>query len=162
MRVRIVKQTLNAIWRYRILMKGHEDSSYAFQMISHKVMRYLVPFFLMAVSISNAFLVDTENMLAFFDRRWEWPTAETFWAQLLALSLMGQIAFYLAAVIGYVLNRLGIKRLGPLALPAYFVLVNMAVLFAMMKSVGGENYVVWEPNREAEATKIDNLHPLRG
>ena len=162
MRVRIVKQTLNALWRYRTLMKGREDGSYAFQMISHKVMRYLVPFFLMAVLISNAFLVDTEDVLALFDRRWDWPTVETFWPQLLALSLVGQIAFYLAAAFGYVLNRLGIKRLGPLALPVYFVLVNMAVLFAMVKSVGGENYVVWEPNRDTETTKIDNLHPLRG
>ncbi len=162
MRVRIVKQTLNAIWRYRSLMKGHEDGSYAFQMISHKVMRYLVPFFLLAVLISNCFLVEPNDLLALFERRWDWPTADTFWPQLLTLSLVGQVLFYLAAAFGYVLNRLGIKRLGPLALPVYFVLVNLAVLFAMVKSVGGENYVVWEPNRDAETAKMDNLHPMRG
>jgi cellulose synthase/poly-beta-1,6-N-acetylglucosamine synthase-like glycosyltransferase len=162
MRVRIVKQTLNALWRYRRLMKGDENGTYAFQMISHKVMRYLVPFFLLAVFISNYFLVDAKDLLALLHQQWQWPTAETFWSQFFTVTLVGQIVFYLTATFGYILNRLGIKRLGPLALPVYFVLVNLAVVFALVKSIGGENYVVWEPNRNPEAANIDQLHPLRG
>lgn len=155
MRVRIVKQTLNAIGRYRTLLSWRENSSFAFQMISHKVMRYLVPFFLLAVFVSNFFLVDQHGLSSLLSGNQQWLTFAQFWPKLVLLTFAGQCAFYLAAALGYTLNKLGIKRLGPLALPVYFVLVNLAVMVAILKSTGGDNYVSWEPTRETETTKMD-------
>ena len=39
-------------------------------------------------------------------------------------------------------------KLGPLALPYYFVLVNAASPIAFLKFMRGEPHVVWEPLRD--------------
>jgi cellulose synthase/poly-beta-1,6-N-acetylglucosamine synthase-like glycosyltransferase len=157
MRVRIVKQTLNAIGRYLTMLNWRENGSFIFQMISHKVMRYLVPFLLLALLVSNYFLVDWNDLSALLHHPLEWLTRSAFWMKGFLLTFIGQCLFYLTALFGYGLNRLGIKPLGPLALPVYFVLVNWAVLVAVMKTTSGENYVVWEPNREAEKATVEPL-----
>lgn len=160
MRVRIVKQTVNAIGRYRALLNWRDNGSFAFQMISHKVMRYLVPFFLLAVFVSNYFLLDLDGLFSLLRGNFQWLTFAEFEPKLVMFAFVSQCLFYLAAAFGYALNKLGIKRLGPLALPVYFVLGNLAVLIAILKPTSGNNYTVWEPTREAETTEIDAIRQL--
>lgn len=141
MRVRIIKQTLGALSRYRSLFSWRHNLSYSFQMISHKIMRYLVPFFLITVFASNLVLVGEHPIFEF--------------------TFMAQLALYSMALAGWELNNLGFRRLGPLAFPYYFLLVNTAVLIAILKSIMGERYVIWEPIREAEKQKIETINQFR-
>ncbi len=141
MRVRIIKQTLNALSRYRSLFSLHRHRSYSFQMISHKIMRYLVPFFLIAAFVSNLILVGQHPILDF--------------------TLTAQISLYSLALVGWTLTNLGFRRLGPLAFPYYFLLVNTAILVAILKSITGERYVVWEPIREADKPKIEPIRQFQ-
>jgi cellulose synthase/poly-beta-1,6-N-acetylglucosamine synthase-like glycosyltransferase len=127
MRVRVIAQTYTDLWRHRALMNPARAGFYAVELLSHKVMRYLVPVFLLLVFVSTAWLAP---------RSW-------FFAALFA----GQVLFYAAAALGWLLERAGV-RFKPLALPHYFVLANLASVIAFYKFARGERYARWEPIRE--------------
>lgn len=132
MRVRIIEQTINAIQRYSRLLDARKHGMFMFQMFCHKTLRYAVPALLVLAFIANsfAFKAGPFYQCAFF----------------------AQLLFYCAALIGRLGARLGVK-LGPLALPYYFVLVNTAVVVAFMKFMRGEAHVVWEPARDWAQTE---------
>jgi hypothetical protein len=98
-------------------------------MISHKVLRYCVPFFLIATFLSNLLLVGSSEI---YD-----------------IAFAGQTAFYLMAVLGWICDRLEL-RIGPLGFPYYFALANAASLVAFLKFMRGEAHIVWEPIRETK------------
>ena len=128
MRVRVIKQTLSALSRYRRALNPFEHKTFALQMISHKVLRYLVPFALILALVASG-----------------WASGSVEWMR---FAFLGQIAMYVAAMVGFAGARLKI-RLGPLAIPYYFVLINAASLVAFLKALYGETYVVWEPVRDS-------------
>src|SRR5678816_963327 len=55
-RVRIITQTLADLWRNRDVLNPFRKGFYAVQLLSHKVMRYLVPLFMIAVLVTSAVL----------------------------------------------------------------------------------------------------------
>ena len=126
-RVRIISQTFADLWRNRSVLNPFRSGFYAVQLWSHKLMRYLVPVFLIAILIAAAFLV----------RR------NAFYAAVFVM----QVAFYLAALVSWALERLGVT-FSLLALPQYFVITNLASLIAFVKFLTGERYTRWEPSRE--------------
>ena len=126
-RVRIISQTFADLWRNRSVLNPFRSGFYAVQLWSHKLMRYLVPVFLIAIFIASAFLA-TRN--AFY-----------------AVVFVTQVAFYLAALVSWLLERMGVT-FGLLALPQYFVITNLASLIAFVKFLTGERYTRWEPSRE--------------
>jgi len=132
MRVRVIEQTMTAMRRYHEVLSVRRHGMFAFQMISHKVLRYGVPFFLIAAFLSNLLLVGS--------------------SEIYTLAFVGQSGFYLAAVIGWACDRLGL-RIGPLGFPYYFALTNTASLIAFLKFMRGEAHVVWEPVRETGSSK---------
>ena len=126
-RVRIISQTFADLWRNRAVLNPFRSGFYAVQLWSHKIMRYLVPVFLIALFITSGFLAPHH---AFY-----------------AVLFVGQVAFYFAALVSALLEKLGLSvRL--LALPQYFVITNLASLIAFVKFVSGESYSRWEPHRE--------------
>ena len=127
MRVRVIAQTLNDLWRHRSMMKPWRSGFYAVQLISHKVMRYAVPLFLIAILTVSVVLA-----------------AHSF---IFGLVLGAQILFYLSGLAAWLLERSGIKS-RTLALPGYFVLSNLASLIAGLQFLRGERYAHWEPMRE--------------
>ncbi|HEY0386692.1 MAG TPA: glycosyltransferase family 2 protein, partial [Pyrinomonadaceae bacterium] len=56
MRVRIITQTFTDLWRHRRMMNPLRSGFYAVQLISHKVLRYLVPLFLLLILVSSGLL----------------------------------------------------------------------------------------------------------
>lgn len=125
-RVRIITQTFSDLWRNRSMMNPFRTGFYAVELISHKVMRYLIPLFLIAILLTSLWLA---------------PHSIIF-----AIVLAGQIAFYCSAALAWLLERMGShNRL--LAIPQYFVLANLASLIAFYKFLSGERYVRWEPIR---------------
>src|SRR5215813_2280187 len=128
MRVRVIKQTMTALRRYRQVLNPFQHKMFAVQMIAHKVLRYLVPFLLITALVSSGLASGSVQWLRF--------------------AFITQLALYGAAIVGWVGERLKIK-LGPIAIPYYFVLVNAASFVAIVKALCGETYVVWEPIRDA-------------
>jgi len=125
MRVRIIAQTFNDLWRHAAMLNPFRSGFYAIQLFSHKVMRYLVPFFLMAVFVASLTLAGS----VFF-----------------RILFTAQLACYACAALAWVLDLVGIRsRL--LAFPQYFVLANIASLIALYKFLRGERYAHWEPIR---------------
>jgi cellulose synthase/poly-beta-1,6-N-acetylglucosamine synthase-like glycosyltransferase len=127
MRVRVIKQTMSALRRYSWALNPFRHRMFAIQLITHKLLRYAAPLLLISALVSSGMASDSV----------EW----------LRLAFLGQLALYGAAVIGWIGERLKIK-LGPLAIPYYFMLVNAASFVAFIKALCGESYVVWEPNRD--------------
>ena len=56
MRVRVIAQTLNDLWRNRDMMNPFKSGFFAIELISHKLLRYSVPLFLVGILLSSAFL----------------------------------------------------------------------------------------------------------
>ena len=127
MRVRVIAQTFTDLWRHRAMLNPFKSGFYSVQLLSHKVMRYAVPFFLMTI-------LGTSIVLA---------RGSVFYAIVLA----AQVSGYLAALGGWALDAAGVRhRL--LALPHYFILANLASLIGFYQFLRGERYASWEPIRE--------------
>ena len=57
MRVRVISQTFTDLWRNRKMLNPLRSGFYAVELISHKVLRYAVPLFLVSIFISSAVLM---------------------------------------------------------------------------------------------------------
>ena len=99
---------------------------FSFQIFSHKVLRYLVPEMLLAALALNIALVAGPSSAR--------PLYEAF--------LVGQVAVYLAALLGALCHRFRIRA--PLIhFPFYFVHGNAATLWGLIQYVRGERKVTW-------------------
>jgi cellulose synthase/poly-beta-1,6-N-acetylglucosamine synthase-like glycosyltransferase len=127
MRVRIITQTFTDLWRHRQMMNPLRSGFYAVQLFSHKLLRYLVPFFLLGSLAASAVLMKFSHFYAVV------PLAQ------------GMLCAGAAA--GGLLERAGVRS-PVLALPQYFILANVASVIALRKFLYGERYARWEPIRE--------------
>lgn len=128
MRVRVISQTFTDLWRNRQMMNPFRSGFYAVQLFSHKVMRYSVPLFMLGLLVSSGLLAMSST-----------PFLVIFAAQVL---------FYLSAAAAYLLERMNIKT-GPLSIPLYFVLTNIASVAGFFQFLRGERYAAWEPIRDS-------------
>jgi glycosyltransferase involved in cell wall biosynthesis len=96
---------------------------FSYQYFCHKLLRWLVPFFLAIALAANLFLAPTSGMYAFF--------------------LLGQLAFYGIAVWGWT----GGRARGRVAmLPFYFLAVNASIVVAWSRFVRRQRVVMWTPS----------------
>ncbi len=126
MRVRVISQTFTDLWRNRDMLDPLKSGFFAIELISHKVLRYAVPFILCAFLLASMLLASSS---AFYE-----------------CALIFHIVFYSLAFLGWLLERAG-KRLSLLAMPLYFVLANLASVVGFYKFLRGERYAKWEPIR---------------
>jgi cellulose synthase/poly-beta-1,6-N-acetylglucosamine synthase-like glycosyltransferase len=104
---------------------------YSLELLSHKLLRYLVPVFLLLLLASNLLLAGS---------------LKGAWVGLLLL----QLAFYGLAVLGARTHRHLNRRGKLLTLPYYFCLMNLAVLFALISVLKGERISCWLPGAGPE------------
>ena len=101
-----------------------KDFTLYFQYISHRMLRWTVtPFLLIFIFLLNILLWNTH---------WIYQ-----------LSMIGQIAFYLAALAGYFLESKSI-RLKVLFVPFYFCMMNYAVILGLIRFLNKGQKGVWE------------------
>jgi biofilm PGA synthesis N-glycosyltransferase PgaC len=93
----------------------------AFGLWSHKVIRWMVPFFLILLLVSNALLLDRTLYLVFG---------------------VLQGLFYILGGLGWLISRLGGKS-GPLAFIYYFIITNSALLVGFFRHVTGTQKPTW-------------------
>jgi glycosyltransferase involved in cell wall biosynthesis len=124
-KVRTVLRGISVFMSSLTLVNPFRHAVFAWQLLSHKLCRWLVPFAMMAAFISNAFL------------SWSSP-----WY---ALLLLGQILFYAVAVGGIVWKPL--VRFSIVRLLSFFLLVNASIFQAWIRYWSGERLILWEPSQ---------------
>jgi len=124
MRVRVVTRGIRGLLSVPTLLVPWRFAWVSFQLWSHKILRWLVPFFLLALLGSNLFL--SQNL---FYR----------------LFLPAQGLFYALTLFGLLFP---IQRLWkPLGIPLYFCTLNAAAFLSVIEVIRGKRYVVWETVR---------------
>jgi cellulose synthase/poly-beta-1,6-N-acetylglucosamine synthase-like glycosyltransferase len=98
MRVRVISRGMYGLWYMRQLFNPFKYGFVSFQLFSHKVLRWMIPFLLPLFLVSNLFLID-----------------RSFYT----LTFVVQILFYIGALGGYLLDKMG-KKAKLLALPLYY------------------------------------------
>jgi cellulose synthase/poly-beta-1,6-N-acetylglucosamine synthase-like glycosyltransferase len=127
-KVRVMTRGLNAVLLRRALLDPRRHGFYALQLFSHKVLRRLM-------AIPQLMLLGSTLRLA---RR----------SPIYALLAVAQSAVYTLGAVGLALDRRCPARHRLLALPAYFCLVNLASLQALLNVVRRRSVTRWEPRRE--------------
>ena len=130
MRVRVVVRSINGLVREAHMLNPFRYGFFSIQLLSHKVLRYLVPEFLLL-----AFVLCLA--LAF---------SHTPWARLYQLLFAVQLALYAAALLGWLCLRFKI-RAPLLHIPFYFVLANLAALWGFFRYLSGDRMVTWNTAR---------------
>jgi cellulose synthase/poly-beta-1,6-N-acetylglucosamine synthase-like glycosyltransferase len=126
MRVRVITRAMNGLAYVSSLLNPMKYPFVAFQLISHKVLRWLIPFFLAIIFVSNAFILDN----AFY-----------------RFVFLAQVVFYLSALFAWVMDKYG-KKVRILFLPLYFCVVNLASVQAIFNLIKGRKMAVWETVRK--------------
>jgi hypothetical protein len=124
-KVRTVLRGISVFMRSLALVNPFRHALFAWQLVSHKLCRWLVPFAMLAALAANAALAP----------------ASPFYRTLLVL----QVLFYAVAAAGLLWKPL--MRLAPVRLAAYFVVVNASILQAWLRYWQGERLVLWEPSK---------------
>ena len=122
-RTRIIARSLRGLWSERGVLNPLAHGLFAVQMVSHKLMRWMVPLALIAALVSSALLVDHA---------------------LYRTLLWVQLVLYGLALLGNLLPA----QLGRFALfyvPAHFCAINAGALLGLLRFVSGRRYRVWQP-----------------
>ena len=124
----MANQSMNGILHLREALNPFKYGFYGIELLSHKVLRYLVPFFLLIAFVINILLsLDSD-----------------FYKIILLL----QILFYVLAFIGYKARNLNLGRVKIFYGPFYFCLANIAVLLGAIYLISGKRITTWLPERE--------------
>lgn len=124
MRVRVVTRGMRGILTVTELLNPWKHAWVSFQLLSHKVLRWLIPLFLAMLFASNALLLSR-------------PAFRHF--------LPFQLLFYGIALLSLVLP---VHRWWkPLGFPLHFCILNAAALCSLIEVMRGAKYVVWQPVR---------------
>ena len=122
MRVRVSLRALHALDEHRFLLHPRYGV-FAFQLLVHKLLRYLMFVPLAAVLVGSALAQ----------------------GPLYRVALVGQLACYAAAGMGWLSG--GRIRARAVFVPFYFCLVNAAAGVALVRFIRGERQVLWTPRK---------------
>jgi cellulose synthase/poly-beta-1,6-N-acetylglucosamine synthase-like glycosyltransferase len=128
-KVRVMNQGLRAAFSLGPLLLPWRGGLYGVQVVSHKILRRFVPFFLVGLFVSTAWLAP---------RGWGWTALLAF-----------QCALYTLAAVGFAGRKRAWGRRRVFWVPYYFCLANAAAAAAVASIVAGVRYTEWEPDRES-------------
>jgi len=97
-----------------------------FELMSHKILRWLIGYFLIFIFLSNLFLLEKSFYFFLF---------------------IFQIIFYLLAILGYLIEKKGKKLNKLINLVYYFCGVNLAATIGVIYGIFGKQKPVWEKVR---------------
>jgi len=124
-RVRVTQQGLFGLFFMRHLLNPMRFGFLSFSLISHRLLRWWMPLFLVSLFLSNLFLINDKLYLVL---------------------LTGQLIFYISGIIGLltVKENRTFKFLHPLV---YFCMVNLAATVGLYRYSRGWKQIYWETLR---------------
>lgn len=126
-KVRIMNRGLRGVILRRGLLNPLHYGFYSLTLFCHKVLRRLVPFFLLAIFVINIFVLD------------QGPIYVT--------TALVQVTFYGWAGISYLLRNTQYGRSRIIYIPFFYCLANLAAAVAVFKLMSGKRIELWQPQR---------------
>ena len=126
-KVRTVIRGMTALFQKKELLNPFRHSTFSLFLLSHKIMRWYVPIFLVVLLVTNCFLLDQMTY---------------------RILLMLQASFYLSALLAY----FGVRMLAGLSIvrvALYFTVSNAAILLAWIRYFRGVRQEIWGPSKRA-------------
>jgi len=120
-KVRMIAGGYQTLWRHNILLNPFRHPLVAWQLISHKLLRWLVPVLLV-----------TTFLTAFAERQ----------HPVMAVALVLQGGFYSLAFCGWISQ--GLRRWMAIYVPYYFCAVNVAAAIGLWRYLIGQQSVLWQ------------------
>lgn len=123
-KVRTVLRGITVFMSSLTMLNPFRYRLFSWQLFSHKLCRWLVPFAMLSLCFSNIVLAADSVFYLY--------------------ALLFQTAFYGVAFAGMA----GKRHLNStfLKIPSFFVLVNWAILNAWLRYIGGERMIAWKPS----------------
>ncbi len=124
LKIRIISKDFRALLAHSDLLNPFRHGRTAIALFSHKLLRWLVPYFLIGLFVATILLL-----------------AHPFFRLLMGL----QFAFYAIALAGLTPRSHAFRA--PWSIPASFCLVNLAALLGTISCLAGRTSGSWEPDR---------------
>ncbi len=136
-RVRIVSRSWRGLFRVQALLNPFRFGTFSLALISHKLLRWLVPVMMTTAFVSNIFLFEAGRIYQV---------------------LFGfQVLFVLMTLVGGCFTFMGWQN-KIFQAPYYFTLSNVASLIGIYRGIRGTSQVTWEPERaRASQTGLSGL-----
>jgi len=129
-KVRISAGGIQSILRLLPLFNIFKYGWLSFQFVSHRVLRWTItPFALAIILLLNFYITLNEGFTAF--------------SNVFTILFWGQILFYVAALLGWFLENKQIK-VKVLFVPYYFFIMNLSVFMGLNRYLKGNQSVKWE------------------
>jgi cellulose synthase/poly-beta-1,6-N-acetylglucosamine synthase-like glycosyltransferase len=135
-KIRIVSRSFNAVRRAWPVLLPWNQFRHWWCLVSHKLLRWMAPVFLIVFAISTAML---------------WSSVFYRVAGFL------QLCFYGLALIGWFTRGKGPRFI---YLPYYFCVVNLASFLGLLKSLGGSLSSTWQTVRQDEVLAADTANSI--
>lgn len=124
-KVRTVLRGITAVARNPDVLNPFRYGLFAWQVWSHKILRWAVPIFLVGLLLTSAVLAHTGGLYA--------------------AAFAGQVAFYGIALGAHIVG--GARKVGIIRLVYFFVQSNLGILEAILRFAAGQRMVTWQPSR---------------
>ncbi len=124
-KMRTVIRGITAISRHPEVLNPFRMGLFAFQVWSHKIMRWGVPWFMLAFAVSTLLLYDQGAVYAF--------------------ALAAQVVFYSLALAGWLSSRM--RNNAVIRIVFFFVQTNLALAQATISFLSGKRMTVWTPSQ---------------
>ncbi|MCI5164820.1 MAG: glycosyltransferase family 2 protein [Candidatus Electrothrix sp. GM3_4] len=121
-KVRTVLRGLTVFFSHLEFLNAFKYKVFTYQLFCHKLMRWLVPFFLVGAFMSNVLLISSSNLFV--------------------ILLVGQSLFYGLALFNWSTGSLQ----GVLKIPMFFLVVNTAIAVAWWHYLTGKRVILWTPS----------------
>ncbi len=124
-KVRTVVRGISVFMRSLALLNPLQYHVFAWQLLSHKLCRWMVPFALITALVSNGILALQPGVYR--------------------VLFLGQLAFYGTALL-YLWTQ-WLPKVPMLKLPSFFVMVNVSILDAWFRYLRGDRILYWDPSK---------------
>jgi cellulose synthase/poly-beta-1,6-N-acetylglucosamine synthase-like glycosyltransferase len=124
-KIRTVIRGITAIARHPEVLDPRRVGLFAFQVWSHKIMRWCVPWFMLGFAVLTV-LMQGKGIIY-------------------SLALYAQVVFYAIAAAGLLSTRM--RNFSPVRVVFFFVQTNLALAHAAVSYFSGKRMTVWTPSR---------------
>ena len=124
-KVRTVLRGLTVFFRNTEFLNIYKYGIFSYQLFCHKLLRWLVPFFLITLFVVNIPLALLSNIYFAF--------------------MVGQLLFYGVGVFSLFHDLYSSQRI-LIKIPVYFVTVNASILVAWFRYLTGQRVLIWTPS----------------